>query len=61
MKLLVTGGAGYVGSQAIRELLAARHDIIVYGNLCTGHRELVDVVPSVVANIAPARSLALSH
>jgi dTDP-D-glucose 4,6-dehydratase len=43
MKVLVTGGAGYVGSHAVRELLAARHDVIVYDNLSTGHRELVGV------------------
>jgi UDP-arabinose 4-epimerase len=30
MKVLVTGGAGYVGSHTVRELLAARHDVIVY-------------------------------
>jgi UDP-glucose-4-epimerase GalE len=52
MKVLVTGGAGYVGSHAVRELLAARHDVLVYDNISTGHRELVDGVPMVVADIA---------
>jgi UDP-glucose-4-epimerase GalE len=52
MKVLVTGGAGYVGSHAVRELLAARHDVIVYDNLSTGHRELVEEVPMIVADIA---------
>jgi UDP-arabinose 4-epimerase len=52
MKVLVTGGAGYVGSHAVRELLAARHDVIVYDNLSTGHRELVNGVPLIVADIA---------
>jgi UDP-arabinose 4-epimerase len=52
MKVLVTGGAGYVGSHAVRELLAARHDVIVYDNLSTGHRELVDGVPLIVADVA---------
>ena len=45
MKVLVTGGAGYVGSHTVRELLAARHDVIVYDNLSTGHSELADGVP----------------
>jgi UDP-arabinose 4-epimerase len=52
MKVLVTGGAGYVGSHAVRELLAARHDVLVYDNLSTGRRELVEGVPLVVADIA---------
>jgi UDP-glucose 4-epimerase len=52
MKVLVTGGAGYVGSHAVRELLAARHDVIAYDNLSTGHRELADGVPLIVADIA---------
>jgi UDP-glucose 4-epimerase len=52
MKVLVTGGAGYVGSHTVRELLAARHDVVVYDNLSTGHREAVDSVPLIVADIA---------
>lgn len=41
MKILVIGGAGYVGSHALRHLLAAGHDCLVYDNLSQGHRAAV--------------------
>ena len=41
MRILVTGGAGYVGGFAARHLLASGHDVVVLDNLCTGHREAV--------------------
>ncbi len=41
MKVLVTGGAGYIGSHAARHLSAAGHDVWVYDNLSLGHRAAV--------------------
>lgn len=41
MKILVTGGAGYIGSVATAELVAAGHDVVVVDNLYQGHREAV--------------------
>ena len=34
MKILVTGGAGYIGSHTCVELLSAGHEIAVLDNLC---------------------------
>jgi UDP-glucose 4-epimerase len=41
MKLLVTGGAGYIGSIVSRQLLAAGHEVIVFDSLERGHRAAV--------------------
>jgi UDP-glucose 4-epimerase len=41
MRILVTGGAGYVGSVCAAELLRRRHWVIAYDDLSTGHRKAV--------------------
>jgi len=41
MKILVTGGAGYIGSVTVRELQKAGHEVVVYDNLVYGHKEAV--------------------
>lgn len=41
MRILVTGGAGYVGSACLRHLLAHGHEALAYDNLIQGHREAV--------------------
>lgn len=41
MKVLVTGGAGYIGSHFVRQLLKSGHDVIVLDNLSRGHKESV--------------------
>ncbi len=38
MRILVTGGAGYVGSHTTRQLLENGHEVWVFDNLTTGHR-----------------------
>lgn len=43
MKLLVTGGAGYVGSVCAAHLLEAGHAVVVLDDLSTGHRDAVPV------------------
>ena len=39
MKILVTGGAGYVGSHAVKLLSLSGHDVVVLDNLTAGHRQ----------------------
>jgi UDP-glucose 4-epimerase len=41
LKLLVTGGAGYIGGTVAELLLNKGHEIAVYDNLCHGHRSMV--------------------
>ncbi len=39
MRILVTGGAGYIGSHTVSQLLLVGHEVVVYDNLSTGFRE----------------------
>ena len=41
MKVLVTGGAGYIGSVVADELLQAGHEVVIFDNLSRGHRQAV--------------------
>lgn len=41
MRVMVTGGAGYIGSVVVEELLRDGHDVTVYDNLSKGHLESV--------------------
>ena len=41
MRVMVTGGAGYIGSVTSEVLLAHDHDVVVFDNLFQGHRDAV--------------------
>jgi UDP-glucose-4-epimerase GalE len=57
MRILVTGGAGYIGSHAVRLFLARGHDVWVYDNLCYGHRAAVPAERLIVADLAEEQRL----
>ena len=59
MRVMVTGGAGYIGSVVTEELLRDGHDVVVYDNLQKGHRRAV-VAPAefVHADLADKAKLA---
>ena len=41
MRVLVTGGAGYIGSVVTEQLVKDDHEVVVYDSLYKGHREAV--------------------
>jgi UDP-glucose 4-epimerase len=60
MRVLVTGGAGYIGSVVAQQLLKAGHEVMVYDNLSKGHRGAVpagaDFIMGDVGEISALRS-----
>jgi UDP-glucose 4-epimerase len=57
MRILVTGGAGYIGSHAVRLFLARGHDVWVYDNLSMGHRAAVPADRLIVGDLAEVQRL----
>src|SRR5213080_2374921 len=57
MRILVTGGAGYIGSHAVRLFLARGHDVWIYDNLSRGHRGAVPADRLVVGDLAETHRL----
>lgn len=51
MKVLVCGGAGYIGSHMVRHLRTYGHEVVVFDNLSTGHRAAVGATPLVVGDL----------
>src|SRR5262245_56514148 len=58
MRVLVTGGAGFIGSHLLDRCVAAGHDVVVVDNLSTGRRELVN--PAVRLSVIDLRSPGLA-
>jgi UDP-glucose 4-epimerase len=60
MQVLVTGGAGYIGSVVTEELLRQGHTVVVYDNLCKGHRDAV-IAPAMLVEADLLDVAALRH
>lgn len=58
MKVLLTGGAGYIGSHAARRLARHGHAVTIYDNLSTGHRFLADGLEFVLGDLRDSVTLA---
>ena len=72
MNIFVTGGAGYIGSICVEELLNAGHSVTVFDNLSEGHRAAIDTrasfsegdlmdVPALTRAMANANAEAVMH
>ena len=61
MRVLVVGGAGYIGSHTVRAFRMAGHEVRVFDNLSLGHRGAVNGAELIVADLAdrPALDAAL--
>ncbi|MBQ3565529.1 MAG: UDP-glucose 4-epimerase GalE [Alphaproteobacteria bacterium] len=51
MKILVTGGAGYIGSHTIVELLQDGHEVVVIDNLCNSNITVIDRIKSITGKV----------
>ncbi len=58
MRVLVTGGAGYIGSHTAKALARAGHEPVVFDNLAHGHREAVRWGPLIEGDLSDRRTLA---
>ncbi len=56
-RILVTGGAGYIGSHIVRRLVEARREVVVLDDLREGHRSAVGDVPFVEGDVGDAELL----
>lgn len=58
MNILVTGGAGFIGSAVAARLVASGHGVVVYDNLSHGHRRALPAdIPLIVGDVGDAGTL----
>jgi nucleoside-diphosphate-sugar epimerase len=57
MRILVTGGAGYIGSHATRLFLSRGHEVWIYDNMSQGHRQAVPAERLVIGDLNDRNTL----
>ena len=57
MNILITGGAGYIGSHVVKALGSLGHNLVIYDNLSTGHREAVTYGELVAGDLSDSEKL----
>lgn len=58
MRVMVTGGAGYVGSHAAKQLVKSGHEVLIVDNLAEGHQAAVGKLPFVSIDLLDRERLA---
>lgn len=48
MRLLVTGGLGFIGSHTVVELVEAGHEVVIVDNLCNSKIEVLDNIAKII-------------
>lgn len=53
MRILLTGGSGFIGSHTAVELIVAGHDVVLYDNLCNSSAAVADAIETITGRKAP--------
>jgi UDP-glucose 4-epimerase len=57
MHILVTGGAGYIGSHTVRKLKEAGHTIVIFDNLSAGHKDAIKGFDLIIGDLSDKEAL----
>ena len=60
MKILVSGGAGYIGSHTVIQLIAAGHDVVIVDNFSNAHPTVLGRLESLTGRQIPLHSFDLT-
>jgi UDP-glucose-4-epimerase GalE len=61
MRILVTGGAGYIGSHAVQRLLRDGHTVVAFDNLFRGHTRAMDLLAANLPDRNASKRLTFAH